>query len=158
MKPESCRNSTKNRKDRWVHSYQWYAVGDTSVTTREELMEMLILRCTKTNLGGTSCDPNMMSTEVEKRGSRWQKQARSWAVPAVPYKPRLHMAGRLRQDHPGIHTTSHSQPRSHHQELWSCTIVERRFLLLVGLLRLLWLQARYKNMKELTNHTVSRKY
>lgn len=31
--------------------------------------------------------------EVEKGGSRWQEQAGAWAVPAVMYKPLLHVAG-----------------------------------------------------------------
>lgn len=109
--PGPCRNCIEHRKDTWARSNRWYAAGDTSATTREELTEIPIFRCakhitkSKTNLDGTSCEPNTVSPEVEKGGCRWQNRQVP-GQPPVPYKPRLHMAGWLRQGHPRIHIPS----------------------------------------------------
>lgn len=110
---------------------------DSSATTRDDVH--IEMRKTH-NKVKTKVSQHILSPKHDEYGGgeRRQEMARtgkSLGSPAMPYKPRLHVAGKLKPGHPGIHTTSLFL-RSHHQELWSSTKPRRvRLLLLKCLLR-----------------------
>ena len=92
----------------------------------------------KTHLGGTPCEPNVMSTEEEKRGSGWQERQEPGLPPAGQARPGKAGAGRSPQ------RTQHTPA----PELLPSWDGQASFSL----------QARYTNMKELTQCTKSMKH
>lgn len=76
-KPGSKRKCTMNSRS-GGHSNQGCAVDDSSVITRGELKEKLLLKCTKhikskPKLDRMSCAPDMMSTDAEKGAADGKK-------------------------------------------------------------------------------------
>ena len=84
-KPESYRKCTKKG---WTGGHSNQRVRTATAQPQGKLMETDAhpkrhkSQTSETHLGGTPCNPNVMSTEEEKRGSGWQERQEPGLPPA----------------------------------------------------------------------------